>query len=291
MWSNATLIAGPTASGKSAYAIDIARQKDGVIINADSMQVYDVLRILTARPDDHDLEQVPHYLYGHKAPSDDYSTGHWLSDVSQTLQALDKDLHVVFVGGTGLYFKALLGGLSPMPAIDNTLREHWRSRLREEGPQELHRLLQSRDPAAAEMFETSDGQRIVRALEVLEESGKSIVYWQKQPGIQLVDPETTEQIVLEPDRSALRERIDRRFDQMVETGAIEEVKALNALKIPNSMPAMKSIGVPQIRAYLAGTLPLGEAIERSKTSTRQYAKRQSTWFRNQLDEKWRRVSA
>ncbi|MEM7289604.1 MAG: tRNA (adenosine(37)-N6)-dimethylallyltransferase MiaA [Pseudomonadota bacterium] len=286
MWTNATLIAGPTASGKSALAIDIARQKQGVIINTDSMQVYDVLRLLTARPDDEELDQAPHFLYGHCAPSDQYSTGHWLKDVAKTLAKLEKTQHVVFVGGTGLYFRALQGGLSPMPEIDDVVREKWRSRFEEQGASELHRILQSQDPAAAQSLNPSDGQRILRALEVLETTGKSIHYWQNQKGSALVKHETIERIVLEPVRDALRQRIDKRFDQMVELGATEEVQAMKSLHLPASMPAMKAIGVQQLSAYLDGGLALDEAIELSKIATRQYAKRQMTWFRNQLDENW-----
>lgn len=288
MWTNATLIAGPTASGKSALAIDIARQKQGVIINTDSMQVYDVLCLLTARPDDDELNQAPHFLYGHRAPSDPYSTGHWLKDVTKTLAKLEKEQHVVFVGGTGLYFRALMGGLSPMPEIEDVIRDNWRMRFEEQSAPELHNILLSRDPAAAQTLNPSDGQRILRALEVLEATGKSILYWQNQEGHELVNPKTIERIVLEPDRAALRQRIDDRFDQMVELGAIDEVKAIKSLNLPTSMPAMKAIGVQQLSSFLDGELALKEAIELSKIATRQYAKRQMTWFRNQLDENWLR---
>lgn len=289
MLSNATLIAGPTASGKSALALEIAQQNDGVIINADSMQVYDTLQLLTARPDRSELDQAPHYLYGHRPPSDQYSTGHWLNDVSQILSILKNDQHAVFVGGTGLYFRALLGGLSPIPEVDDSIRKRWRAQLNEEGSVALHHILQSRDPEAAASLKPSDGQRIARALEVLDASGKSILFWQTQRGRQLVDPDRAQKIVLDPERTDLRQRIDRRFDQMVELGAIEEVRALRALELPQSMPAMKAIGVQQLSAYLDGTLPLDEAMERSKIATKQYAKRQMTWFRNQLDENWRRM--
>jgi tRNA dimethylallyltransferase len=289
MLSNATLIAGPTASGKSALALEIAQKNDGVIVNTDSMQVYDTLQLLTARPDRSELDQAPHYLYGHRPPSDQYSTGHWLNDVSQILSILKNDQHAVFVGGTGLYFRALLGGLSPIPEIDDSIRKRWRSQLNEEGSVALHHILQSRDPEAAASLKPSDGQRIARALEVLDASGKSILFWQTQRGRQLVDPDRAQKIVLDPERTDLRQRIDRRFDQMVELGAIEEVRALRALELPQSMPAMKAIGVQQLSAYLDGTLPLDEAMERSKIATKQYAKRQMTWFRNQLDENWRRM--
>ena len=210
-FNNATLIAGPTASGKSALAIKIAHQKNGVIINTDSMQVYDIMSLLTARPDACELKAVPHFLYGHRAPSVEYSTGHWLKDVAQILPEIDSNQHAVFVGGTGLYFRALLGGLSPMPEIDETVRQHWRSRLQEDGAAVLHQILQLQDPTAAGSLNPSDGQRIARALEILEVSGKSILYWQTQKGHQLVDPNKADKIVLEPDRGELHRRIDNRF--------------------------------------------------------------------------------
>ena len=286
MWKNATLIAGPTASGKSALALELARQKDSVIINADSMQVYDILQILTARPSETEMCEIAHFLYGHIAPGADYSTGHWIDDVKAVLRKLELNRHAIFVGGTGLYFRALLGGLSPMPQIPEEIRERWRSARKMEGLEAVYRRLQEVDPDVAKTLKPGDGQRILRALEVFEASGKSILHWQGQAGTPLVDPDAVERIVFNPDRAALHQRIERRFDQMIALGALDEVKAIRALDLPTSTSAMKAIGVRQLSDYLDGKMTLTEAVELSKIATRQYAKRQITWFKNQFGEDW-----
>jgi tRNA dimethylallyltransferase len=288
-WRNATLLAGPTASGKSSLALDIAQKKNGVIINTDSMQVYALLRVLTARPDVEDEKVVPHHLYGHIHPSEPYSTGNWLRDVEALLASLSPDQHVIFVGGTGLYFRALLGGLSPMPEVSDDIRQYWRERLNNEGAARLHQVLTDKDAAVAETLNPSDGQRIARALEVVDATGKSIGWWQNQKGFPLVDPGQAERLVIAPDRKILKQRIATRFDQMMDEGALAEVEALNELGLSDSMPAMKAIGVQQLSDYIEGEKTLDEAIELSKIATRQYAKRQMTWFRNQLDDSWQRL--
>ena len=280
------LIAGPTASGKSALAVDLARRTGGVVINADSMQVYDTLRVLTARPDTDETEGVAHHLYGHVPASQAYSAGRWSRDVSDLLSdPRVRGRAPIFVGGTGLYFKALLGDLSDMPAIPEAVRTRWRARLSEEGPQALHVALAESDQAAATL-KPGDGQRIVRALEVYEASGRSILAFQDSTGKALVDAATARKIVLLPDRSVLRERISVRFERMMSDGAIDEVHALLAQKLAPDLPAMKAIGVREIEALLKGRLNRSEAIERAVIATRQYAKRQSTWFRNQLSGDW-----
>ena len=287
---SAVLIAGPTASGKSALALDMARERGGVVVNADSMQVYAVLDVLTARPTDEDLNAAPHCLYGHVHPSAPWSTGAWVREVEALIRSgMFDGRPAVFVGGTGLYFHALLGGLSQMPEIPVHLRERWRYRLAEEGASRLHRLLFREDPETAERLSPSDGQRIVRALEVLEATGRSIRSWQAERGRPLVDPVSATKLVIEADRSALSERIDRRFDGMIAHGAVDEVRALLDLNLDPSMPAMKAIGVRELGAALRGELSLNEAIGRAKVATRQYAKRQATWFRHQLDAGWRRI--
>ncbi|SMC57357.1 tRNA dimethylallyltransferase [Rhizobium sp. RU36D] len=287
---DAILITGPTASGKSALALSLARQYDGVVINADSMQVYGVLRVLTARPSQDEMDGVPHHLYGHVDPRRSYSTGEWLREISSLLAELKAQRRMpVIVGGTGLYFKALTGGLSDMPEIPAEIREHWRSRLLAEGATDLHAILAERDPDIAARLAVEDGQRIIRALEVLEATGQSISAFQGKAGPVVVDPLKARKIVVLPERSLLHDRINRRFAKMLDEGAVEEVEALLALNLAPEMPAMKAIGVSQIAAMLQGSLSKAEVIALSSAATRQYAKRQMTWFRNQMDETWERV--
>lgn len=288
----AILLAGPTASGKSAMALDLARENDGVIVNADAMQVYGVLDLLTARPGSAALAAAPHELYGHVHPSRAYSVAAWLSDVRRLAAAgAFEKRTAIFTGGTGLYFSALTQGLSDIPAVPPAVRESWRARLAEEGASTLHRLLAERDPEAAARLRPGDGQRIVRALEVLDATGRPLSHWRQSRGAPLVDPDRARMLVLDPDRARLSERISARFEQMVEAGALDEVGRLLDLGLDPSLPAMKAIGVRELAAVLAGALSLDEAKQRAKAATRQYAKRQMTWFRNQLGAGWARLAS
>ncbi|MFD1743898.1 tRNA (adenosine(37)-N6)-dimethylallyltransferase MiaA [Rhizobium helianthi] len=285
----AILITGPTAGGKSALALELARRHGGVVINTDSMQVYDTLRVLTARPSVEEMEGIEHCLYGHVPARTSYSTGDWLRDVQSVLPRLrDQGRMPVFVGGTGLYFKALTGGLSDMPAIPAEVREIYRQRLIDEGPQSLHAELQKRDPAMAERLQVSDGQRIVRALEVMAATGSSIADFQNRAGPVIIDPAVARKLVVLPERPVLHERINRRFEIMMQNGAVEEVQALLAQKPPQDATVLRAIGVAEISAMLKGEMSRAEVIERASALTRQYAKRQMTWFRNQMDESWER---
>ncbi|AOF92010.1 tRNA dimethylallyltransferase [Sinorhizobium sp. RAC02] len=287
---DAILITGPTASGKSALAVRLAAEHDGVVVNADSMQVYDTLNVLTARPQPADMGGIEHLLYGHVPAGAAYSTGDWLREASGIVAQLHaRGKLPVFVGGTGLYFRALTGGLSDMPTIPDAVRERVRAKLAAEGAEALHRELAERDPEIANRLKPGDGQRIVRALEVLEATGQSIAAFQTATGPTVIDPARAQKIVVLPDRAVLAARINRRFAAMLKSGAVEEVKALLALDLSPAMPVMKAIGVPQIAAMLAGEMSEASVIERSAAATRQYAKRQMTWFRNQLDESWTRV--
>ena len=265
----------------------MAREIVGEIVNADSMQVYGVLNRLTARPDATDLAAIPHHLYGHVPPGTVYSTGRWLEDAAAVIADIRRRGAIpVVVGGTGLYFRALTGGLSDMPPIPAEIRESLRARLETEGVEALHAELCNLDPEMGERLRPADRQRILRALEVVHATGRSITEFQGRDGPVVVDPAEARCIVLDPPRSVLYQRINDRFGRMVEEGALDEVRQLIAMQVPPLHPAMKAIGVSQLAAYLAGRMPLEKAIELASTATRQYAKRQLTWFRNQLGEEW-----
>ncbi len=285
---NSILIAGPTASGKSALALELAEETGAMIVNADSMQVYDLLRVITARPGNDEMRRVPHRLYGHVHPASSYSVAAWLADVEKLVASNAGGRRMIFTGGTGLYFRALAGGISDMPDIPDSVRERWRYRLAEEGSNKLHRLLWRVDPVSAETLNPADGQRIVRALEVCEASGKPLSYWQELPGRPLIDNLSARKILIMPDRDKLALRIDLRFDTMIGAGALQEVEQLLALKLDPTLPALKAIGVRELGSYLKGEIAMEEALEMAKAATRQYAKRQRTWFRNQLDPSWQR---
>ena len=284
MKTGAILIAGPTASGKSALAIKLARENNGVIVNADSMQIYRDLNILTARPDKDDLGAVPHQLYGTVPASQRYSVGGWIKDVAQVLDSLDRDdIRPIIVGGTGLYFKALTEGLAAVPDIPKDVLEVWRARQNSEESESLHAILSERDADMAARLKPGDGQRIVRALSVLDATGRSLLEWQKEPPEPaLISLETCDSRILMPERSKLYSRIDARLDQMVAAGAIEEVEGLMAQNLDPSLPAMKALGVPHFIAMLKGNVKREEAVRRAQVDTRHYAKRQMTWFRQQM---------
>ncbi|MFD2237328.1 tRNA (adenosine(37)-N6)-dimethylallyltransferase MiaA [Aureimonas populi] len=286
----AILIAGPTASGKSALAIRLARKHGGAVVNADSMQVYDGLPILTARPREEEMEGLAHLLYGHRDPAQPYSTGEWAREAAGVLADLRRrGLVPVFCGGTGLYFRALLGGLDDMPPVPEEVRARWRGRMEAEGPQALHRLLAERDGAAAARIRPGDRQRIARALELLEATGAPLAQWRKQSAPPLIEEEAALKLVIAPQRPALRERIARRFDAMLATGAMEE--ALAFARRPGALEGLagNAIGLAELLEVQAGRLEMGRARELAITRTRQYAKRQETWFRNQLSAHWRRI--
>lgn len=273
------LVAGPTASGKSALALALAERLGGVVINADSMQVYRELRVLTARPSAEDEGRAPHRLYGHVPGAEAYSAGRFVRDAAAEIAAARSAGRLpIVVGGTGLYFKALLDGLSPIPDVPDDIRRHWRRQEAEQGAPALHGRLALRDPVMAARLEPGDGQRIVRALEVLEATGRSLASWQSEPGVPVLAADRAVKLVLMPDRAVLRARCDARFEQMLEQGAEEEVAALVALGLDPGLPLMRALGVKPLVELLAGLTPRSMAVERAKAETRQFVKRQTTWL-------------
>jgi tRNA dimethylallyltransferase len=279
------LIAGPTASGKSALALAVARKTGGIVINADSMQVYHDLKVITARPTGDEEALVPHRLYGHVDAAVNFSAGAWVAEAAVVLgQARAEKRLPIFVGGSGLYFKALTRGLSAVPPIPPEIREAVRARLERDGVEALHAELARRDPPAAERLKPRDRTRIARALEVIEATGRSLSDWHREGLPPLLPEGTFSALFLDSDRDWLYARIDARFEAMLKAGALEEVAALASRKLDSLLPAMKAHGVPALIAHLAGQLSLDEASEIGRADTRHYAKRQFTWFRHQLPE-------
>ena len=286
----AVLIAGPTASGKSALALQLAQTHDAVIINADSMQVYRDLRIITARPTPEEEAQVPHRLYGHVDAAVNFSAGHWVADAAVALaQARAQNRLPIFVGGSGLYFKALISGLSAVPPIPAKVRDSVRARLELDGVEALHAELARRDQATAERLRPRDRTRIARALEVIESTGRSLTDWHRDGLPPLLPQGQFCALFLAPDRDQLYARIDARFDAMLAAGAVEEVADLAARHLDPLLPAMKAHGVPVLIRHLKGEITLEEAATIARADTRHYAKRQFTWFRHQLPEfEWKK---
>ncbi len=279
----AILIAGPTASGKSALAVAVAERFSGTIVNADSMQVYRDLRIITARPGAAEEARVPHHLYGHVDAAVNYSVGRWCQDARAALeQAQAAGRLPVLTGGTGLYFKALTQGLSAVPPTPPEIRAAVRARCEAQGVTALHAELLRRDPAMAVRLRPGDRMRIARALEVLEATGRSLADWHRDGMPAILDPDHALKIFLAPERAELHRRIDARFDAMLAAGALEEVRALAARGLDPMLPAMKAHGVPWLVRHLAGEITLAEATDGGKRDTRRYTKRQVTWFRHQM---------
>jgi tRNA dimethylallyltransferase len=281
----AVLIAGPTASGKSALALALARQTGGVIINTDSMQVYRDLSVLTARPTAEEEAQVPHRLYGHVDAAVNFSAGSWVADAERVLAEVRAQKRLpIFVGGSGLYFKALTRGLSAVPPIPAEIRESVRARLERDGVEVLHAQLARLDAVSAGRLKPRDRTRIARALEVIEATGRSLTDWHHEGLPPLLPPGTFRALFLSPVRDALYARIDARFETMLKEGALEEVAKLAARNLDPLLPAMKAHGVPALIRHLKGEITREQASEIGRADTRHYAKRQFTWFRHQLAE-------
>jgi tRNA dimethylallyltransferase len=282
---DAILIAGPTASGKSALALALAEKLAGTIVNADSMQVYRDLRVITARPTAQEERRVPHRLYGHVDAAENYSVGRWCRDVGEVLGELKaQGRTAILVGGTGLYFKALTAGLAAVPPIPSDIREQVRGRLRSEGVRALYEDLRARDPQTANRLMPNDRARISRALEVMLATGRSLTDWHREGMPPLLDAGRAAKVFISCERAELVRRIETRFAAMLDAGALEEVRALAARRLDPSLPAMKAHGVPWLIRHLNGEISLEEAAAGAVMDTRRYAKRQLTWFRNQMKD-------
>jgi tRNA dimethylallyltransferase len=278
---DAVLIAGPTASGKSAAALALAEEIGGVVINADSMQVYREAPILTAQPSAADQARVPHLLYGHVSAHQAWSTGLWRDSASAALaEARAMQRVPIFVGGTGLYFIALTDGLAAIPPTPPEIRDAARALLDDIGVEALHARLTERDPLTASKLRPSDPQRVLRALEVFEATGRPLAQWQDAPAEALLTDARIAAFVLNPPRAEVRRRIAVRFEAMVDEGGLDEARALEGLD--PALPAAKLLGLRPLQALAAGTLTRGEALDAAITATRQFAKRQMTWFRNRM---------
>ncbi len=289
------LMAGPTASGKSKIALKLASLLGGMIINADSMQVYRDLSGLTARPDAADEACVPHRMYGFMDAAEACSAALWHTALEAALEEAGRlSLMPIIVGGTGLYFRVALEGLSHIPAIPDELREDIRGDLTAEGAAALHAVLENEDPEMAVRLAPGDGQRIARALEVIRATGRSLASWQKHKGKAILKQADSEgrvvKIILEVPRDELYARIDARFDQMIESNVIKEVQSLLDRKLDPGLPVMRALGVPHLGAFIRGEIDLPQAVQKAKTESRRLAKRQITWFNNQFPD-WQRIKS
>lgn len=280
----AVLIAGPTASGKSALALAMARDQNGIIVNTDAMQIYDTLQVVTARPSDAEMVLAEHRLYGTVPAAMRFSTGQWLSAVRGVMDEADPARPLIFVGGTGLYFDALLNGFADIPEVPAEVTLQVQQEIQAlDGGQRLA-LLRQEDPETAERLKVADPQRLTRALAVKRATGRKLSGFQSELASSLLADFSLDRMVLDPDRNVLRERIALRFENMFNGGAVEEVKALLALDLDPSLPVMKAIGVREIGDWLDGVTGRDEAITLATIATHQYAKRQRTWFRNRFGD-------
>jgi tRNA dimethylallyltransferase len=282
------LVGGPTASGKSAFALSLAREHGGEIVNADSMQIYAGMPVLTAGPSAEDLAQAQHHLFGVADAADGWSVGRWLTAATQVLAEIAaRGRPAVVVGGTGLYFRALTHGLADVPPVPETQREISALLYAAQGEPEFRDALAELDPEAEKRIEIGDRQRLVRAHAVAVATGKSLTAWQTDTKPALAEG-TWRGVVLDPPRAELYDRCDARLGLMVEHGALAEVRAMEARGLDPSLPALKAVGYRELAAHLRGETTLDEALDAARQETRRYAKRQMTWFRNQTPD-WERV--
>jgi len=281
----ALLIAGPTASGKSAVALELAERFDGTIVNADAMQVYADLRVLTARPSAADERRAPHRLFGDVDGAENFSVGRWLGRAREILvEAQNRAGPLIFVGGTGLYFRALTEGLSDIPRVPEAVRAALRAEAEGQSTPALHARLAASDPLTAARLRPSDRQRVLRALEVVAATGRPLVEFHSAREAPALPADAWTGLFLAPDREALNARIEARFDDMLRDGALDEVAALAARRLDPALPAMRAHGVRHLIAHLEGRLSLADARTLAVRDTRRYAKRQFTWARHQMPQ-------
>jgi len=279
------ILAGPTASGKSAYAIKLAKPINAEIINADSKQLYKEIPIITAQPSKKDKELTPHTLYGNVSVTNNFSTAKWVGMANEAIkEAFSKQRIPLFVGGSGLYIKTLIEGLSPIPEIDSDVRDDVRKLYKKLGQEEFFKKLTTKDPIITKRLHPSDTQRCIRAMEVSMQTGKSLTEWQKIAPSPTYPKERFLTLFLSPPREVVYANCNKRFKEMIAKGVVDEVKKVDELGLDESYPAMKAHGLPEIRKFLHGKMSLDEAMSSAQINTRHYIKRQFTWFRHQLSD-------
>ena len=286
MKPRAILIAGPTASGKSALALALAKRVNGAVVNADALQVYENWRILTARPSGAEIAEAPHFLYGHVKKDEEYSVGHWIKDVSQLIET--ETYIPIITGGTGLYFGALTNGLSPIPPVSAEVRAMGDQMRIERGAAGFREILVGSDPETLKTLDQQNPARLQRAWEVLESTGHGLAYWHARPARPLIALEETIAITLNWNADHLNSRIDRRFDIMMDTGALKECEAARLAGFNPDIPSSRAIGAREIIAALDGKITMQDAVIKSKILTHQFAKRQRTWFRSKM-KNWQQI--
>jgi tRNA dimethylallyltransferase len=283
--SGTLVIAGPTASGKSTLALQVAVRTGGVIVNADSMQLYRELRVLTARPSPADEARAPHRLYGVLAADQPGSAGQWLALAQAAIdEAARQGRPAIVVGGTGLYLSALLDGLAAVPPVPAAFRAEASTLYAQEGGAGLHAALRARDPVMAARLLPQDRQRLIRAYEVVAATGRSLAAWQAEPPLRVPLPAPVTGLALMPPRAEVHARIGQRLDAMIAAGALDELRALRGRDLAPDLPLLKAVAVRELLAYLDGGQDLQDALDRARVQTRRYAKRQLTWLRHQLPQ-------
>lgn len=278
------ILSGPTASGKSALALEVAPKLNAVIINCDSKQVYKEIPIITAQPSIEEKAQIEHMLYGTVSAAQNCSVADWLQMAKDAIcDVWARGKTPLLVGGSGMYIKMLAEGISQVPEINDEIRTYVRGLCKEKGPSYIHEILKHEDPQIAEKLKEGDVQRVSRAYEVLKQTGKSLLFWQQQKPEAVFPDAEFKTFFLSPPREKVYENCNIRFLKMLENGVMDEIKALDKMSLSPELPAMRAHGVPELLAYLHGNMTLEDAITQSQTNTRHYIKRQFTWFRNQMN--------